>query len=89
MEGQVKRRLEGEPGRPGGEAGLSGQEAVGGESIPHLPSCPEVPRTVYLVPSYFSLLSLSNTTNLCFRKAGVGAAQRRPQNPTQILITCL
>lgn len=48
-----------------------------------------MPRTVYLGPSHFSLLSLSNTKNLCFRKAGAGAAQHLPPNPTQILITRL
>lgn len=71
----------------GAEAGLWPGWSVwaggwGGGSIPHFPRCPETPRTVYLVPSHFSLLSLSNAANLCFRKAGAGAAQHLPQNPT-------
>lgn len=58
-----------------------GQEAACAELIPHA-QLPEMPRTVYLGPSHFSLLSLSNTKNLCFRKAGAGAAQHLPPNPT-------
>lgn len=58
-----------------------GREAACAELIP-IARRPETPRTVYLGPSHFSLWSLSNTANLCFRKAGAGAAQHLPPNPT-------
>lgn len=79
----VKHRLEEDPRWPrcGGRSNTLGKRPLV-QNKSHIAQLPEMPRTVYLGPSPFSLLSLSNTKNLCFRKAGAGATQHLPQNPT-------